>query len=192
MRWSCLSGWCLHPLPMWLIAVGLAVLVSACDASTQQHSNALGSTSTPEHEDATPSRSEPHYQSIVDALALWSAGRQQQAISAVQALAERYASLRVYQLSEPQYAALAYSTQIETLQNMLDVSNALSRLGHGMVAAGREAREAGDMARARRMLSVALKLGQDNMGPPEQIVVLGDKTGKRIADAAGAELVLLP
>ncbi len=166
--------------------------MSACDTSTQQHSSAPKSTGTPEHEDATRAPSEPNEQSIEDALAMWRAGHQQQAMSAVQALAERSASLRVYQLSEPQYAVLAYSTQIETLQNMLDVSSALSLLGRGMVAAGREAREAGDMARARRMLSAALKLGQDNMGPPDQIVVLGDKTGTKIAEAAAAELGVLP
>lgn len=166
--------------------------MSACDASTQQHSSAPKSTGTPEHEDATRAPSEPNEQSIEDALAMWRAGQQQQAMSAVQALAERSASLRAYRLSEGEYAALAHATQVETLQNMLEVSGALSSLGRGMVAAGREAREAGDAARARRLLSAALKLGKDNMGPPERIVVLGEKTGKRIADAAEAELRLLP
>ncbi len=103
MRRSCLpSRWCLNPLPTWLLAAGLAVLMSACDASTQHHSSAPKSTGTPEHEDATRAPSEPNEQSIEDALAMWRAGHQQQAMSAVQALAERSASLRVYQLSEPQ------------------------------------------------------------------------------------------
>jgi hypothetical protein len=134
----------------------------------------------------------PADQDVAGAIGMWRAGQQQQAMSAVQALAERSASLRAYRLSEREYAALAHATQVETLQNMLEVSGALSSLGRGMVAAGREAREAGDMARARRLLSAALKLGKDNMGPPERIVVLGEKTGKRIADAAEAELGLLP
>jgi hypothetical protein len=71
---------------------------------------------------------------------------------------------------------------------MLEVSNTLSALGRGMVAAGQEARATGDAARARRMLAAALKLGQDNMGPPDQIVVQGNLIGKKIADAAAAEL----
>jgi hypothetical protein len=56
----------------------------------------------------------------------------------------------------------------------------------------RKGREAGDTAHARRILSAALKLGKDDRGPPEQIVLLGDKAGKWIADAAEEELVLLP
>ncbi|MFM1919346.1 MAG: hypothetical protein RLZZ303_980 [Candidatus Hydrogenedentota bacterium] len=189
MRWPSLASRRRTRLsPARFLAVGLAVLASACHESTQENSKAPTATGTPEREDATESRSAPQDQGIIDALALWRTGQQQQAMIDVQALAERSASLRVYRLSEPEYAALPHSTQIETLESMLEVSNALSALGRGMVAAGQEARASGDAARARRMLAAALKLGQDNMGPPDQIVVQGNLIGKKIADAAAAEL----